>query len=67
MIWTIYFIILIYFTLGFTGFYIINRKKKRDEARNSWVKFITYFFIIHILFFSILFFPVVFKIGRAHV
>lgn len=62
MIWTIYFIILIYFTLGFTGFYIINRKKKRDEARNSWVKFITYFFIIHILFFSILFFPVVFRI-----
>jgi phosphatidate cytidylyltransferase len=62
MIYTIYFVILVYFFLGFIGFYFINRKKERKEARNSWIKFITYFFIIHILFFSITLFPVFFRI-----
>lgn len=62
MISTIYFVILAYFMLGFIGFFFINRKKDRKEARNSWIKFITYFFIIHILFFSIILFPVFFRI-----
>ncbi len=55
MIWNIYLIILIYFILGITGFYFINRRKSADEARKSWTKFIVYFFIIHILYFSIVF------------
>lgn len=53
MIQTIYYIILIYFILGGIGFYAINRKKPPGEARDSYIKFITYFFIINILFFSI--------------
>jgi phosphatidate cytidylyltransferase len=61
MIWTIYFIILGYFILGSIAFYFINRKKDKNEARKSWIKFITYFFIIHILFFSIVIYTPVFK------
>ena len=62
MIWTIYLVILIYFVLGFIGFYFINRKKEHVEARKSWLKYFTYFIIIHILFFSIAFFPALFRI-----
>jgi phosphatidate cytidylyltransferase len=61
MIWTIYFIILGYFFLGSIAFYFINRKKEAKEARKSWIKFITYFIIIHILFFSIVIYTPVFK------
>ncbi len=50
---TIYFIILSYFVLGGAGFYFINRNKDKKTARRSWLKFITYFFIIHILFLAI--------------
>jgi len=53
MIQTIYFVILGYFILGGIGFYLINRKKVPEVARESYTKFIAYFFIIHILFFSI--------------
>jgi phosphatidate cytidylyltransferase len=62
MIWNIYLIILIYFLLGSIGFYFINRRKNAAEARKSWTKFITYFFIIHILFFSIVFYPLYFRL-----
>lgn len=62
MIWTIYFVILAYFILGFIGFFFINRKKEKNEARKSWLKYITYFFIIHLLFFSIALIPVLFRI-----
>jgi phosphatidate cytidylyltransferase len=62
MIWNIYLIILIYFLLGSIGFYFINRRKSAVEARKSWTKFITYFFIINILFFSIVFNPVYFRL-----
>ena len=61
MITTIYIIILSYFVLGGVGFYLINRRKEKDVARKSWTKFIAYFFIIHILFFSILIDPLVFR------
>ncbi len=62
MISTIYFVILAYFILGFIGFFFINRKKEKNEARISWIKFITYFIIIHILFFSITLLPVLFRL-----
>lgn len=61
MIRIIYYIILIYFLLGGFGFYIINRKKEPQVARKSYTKFITYFFIINILFFSIIINPVIFR------
>ncbi|MDG5798990.1 phosphatidate cytidylyltransferase [Marinilabiliaceae bacterium ANBcel2] len=62
MIKTIYIIILIYFILGGVGFYFINRKKDAETARNSYIKFITYFFIINILFFSIVLAPTLFQL-----
>lgn len=65
MITTIYIIILTYFLLGGTGFYFINRKKEREVARKSWTKFIAYFFIIHILFFSIVINALAFQIVAA--
>jgi len=65
MITTIYIIILSYFLLGGVGFYFINRNKEKEIARNSWTKFIAYFVIIHILFFSIVIDPLAFKIVAA--
>lgn len=61
MIGIIYIVIFSYFVLGGIGFYFINRKKPRKQARNSWTKFGTYFIIIHILFFSIVFNSIVFR------
>ena len=48
--------------LGAVGFYFINRKKDRNTARESWKKYITYFIIIHALFFGIVFNPLFFRI-----
>ncbi len=62
MIVAIYIIILIYFILGGIGFYFINRKKEKSEARNNWTKFITYFVIIHTLFLAIVFSACAFQI-----
>lgn len=61
MITTIYYIILLYFVLGGVGFYFINRKKRPEIASKSNLKFITYFFIINILFFSIVINPLAFR------
>ncbi len=61
MIKTIYIIILSYFLLGGIGFYYINRKKEPDVARKSYIKFLTYFVIINLLFFSIVVYPVIFR------
>jgi len=61
MISTIYIFILSYFLLGALGFYFINRKKEKEVAKASWTKFIAYFFIINILFFSIVINPLVFR------
>ena len=61
MVRTIYIVILCYFLLGGLGFYFINRNKEKDLARKSWTKFVTYFFIINILFFSIVVNPLVFR------
>ncbi|PTN09489.1 phosphatidate cytidylyltransferase [Mangrovibacterium marinum] len=61
MIQTIYVIILAYFILGGVGFYFINRRKDPAVARESYTKFIAYFFIINILFFSITINPLIFR------
>jgi phosphatidate cytidylyltransferase len=61
MILKIYFILLALFALGGIAFYIINRKREPQFARNNWIKYITYFFIINILFVSIVFLPQVFR------
>ncbi|MDA3953387.1 MAG: phosphatidate cytidylyltransferase [Bacteroidales bacterium] len=60
MIRIIYLIILLYFLLGGIGFYLINRRKEPEVARKSYTKFISYFFIINILFFSIIFNSILF-------
>ncbi|MFW6257293.1 MAG: phosphatidate cytidylyltransferase [Prolixibacteraceae bacterium] len=62
MIKTIYIIILSYFILGAIAFYFINRKKEKADARRNRTKYITYFLIIHILFFSIVLHPLLFRI-----
>jgi phosphatidate cytidylyltransferase len=62
MIKTIYIIVLSYFLLGGIGFYFINRKKEPDVARKSYIKFLSYFVIINLLFFSIVIFPVAFRV-----
>lgn len=61
MIKIIYSIILAYFLLGGIGFYLINRKKDVEVAKKSYTKFASYFFIIHILFFSITIKPEFFR------
>jgi len=61
MIAIIYVVILAYFLLGAIGFYFINRIKEKAVARKSWTKYITYFFIINVLFFSIVMQPLVFR------
>jgi len=61
MIHIIYYTILIYFLLGGVGFYFINRKKEHEVARKSYIKFVMYFFIINILFFSIVLAPAAFR------
>lgn len=60
LIWTIYGIILLYFLLGGISFYVINRHKPPEVAKNSYLKFFTYFIIINILFFTIALFPPLF-------
>lgn len=62
MVRTIYIFILCYFLLGGIGFYYINRKKDKAVARKSWTKFVTYFIIINVLFFSIVVDPRIFRI-----
>ena len=61
MILTIYIIILSCFLLGGIAFYVIDRQTDRETARNNRIKYITYFFIIHLLFLSIVFETMVFQ------
>ncbi len=60
MILTIYLIILTYFILGGIIFYYIYRNREPEIAKKNRSKFISYFLIIHILFFSIVINPIVF-------
>lgn len=61
MIYTIYYIIIVYFLIGAVGFYLINRKKSRHVRQNSWIKYGTYFLIINVLFLSIVINSIVFR------
>lgn len=62
MINTIYYIITFYFIVGAVGFFFINRKKPIEIARKSWTKYITYYIIINVFFFSITINSLLFKI-----
>lgn len=61
MILRIYIILLALFALGGIAFYFINRNREPQFARNNWIKYITYFFIINTLFVSIVFLPQIFR------
>lgn len=52
-VWVIYLVILVYYLLGTAGIYFINRKKEADTRRQAWIKHITYFILISLLYFSI--------------
>ncbi len=67
MIPIIYIAILIYFFVGGIGFYLINRNKPNEIARQSYIKFAIYFVIINLLFFSIAVNPLVFQIINAFI
>lgn len=62
MVVTIYIVILIYFLIGGSGFYFINKKRKHDEAQQNKVKYISYFIIINVIFFSIVIYPAIFSV-----
>ena len=53
MYWTIYIIIIAYFVPGTVGIWFVNRNREPEVIRRSWIKHLTYFIIINILFFSI--------------
>lgn len=55
MLLSIYLLILAYFVAGAVAFLFINRRRSLDEARRNWLKYGTYFLIIHVLFASIVF------------
>lgn len=61
MIWTIYFIVLMYFLIGGIGFYFINRKKSFEAASQNRQKFKTYFLIINAIYLSIAICPLIFR------
>jgi phosphatidate cytidylyltransferase len=62
MILRIYFILLALFALGGAGFYFINKGREAKFARNNWIKYVTYFFIINTVFISIVFSPLIFRL-----
>jgi phosphatidate cytidylyltransferase len=61
-IWVIYTVILMYYLLGTICIYFINRRKEPQSKRKAWIKHITYFIVINIVFFSIAVNPGVFRI-----
>lgn len=61
MIIKIYIVIIAYFILGAAGFWGINRKKSPEDVRTNWIKYLTYFVIINVLFVSIVFKPAYFS------
>ena len=52
---SLYYVLLIYFTLGAIIIVLINRKKSKHEISQAWIKFGVYFGITSVLYFSILY------------
>jgi phosphatidate cytidylyltransferase len=61
-VWGVYGVILIYYLLGTTGIYFINRKKESQVKRNAWIKLLFAFIFTNVVFFSIIFNAVFFRI-----
>jgi len=57
----LYVLLLIYFFLGAIATAIINKKRAPHLRKKNWLKFVIYFVIVSLLFFSILFnfFPII--------
>lgn len=62
LIRAIYFVILGLFLTGAVAFFFINRQKSAEQARTNRLKYITYFGIIHLIFFAIVIHTLVFRI-----
>ncbi len=54
MVLKTYLFIISFFLLGALAFLVIHRQKTNREQRRSWIKYLTYFIIIHLVFFSII-------------
>lgn len=61
MVFQTYLFIISFFLLGALAFLLINHRKTSKERRRSWTKYLTYFVIIHLVFFSIIFHPLYFR------
>jgi phosphatidate cytidylyltransferase len=55
-------IILLYFLIGAVLLAVISRKNSGNKNRENLIKYLTYFLIVSVLFFSILINPVLFRI-----
>ncbi|MDR2012279.1 MAG: phosphatidate cytidylyltransferase [Rhodanobacter sp.] len=51
----LYAALIISFAAGGVGIYFTNKRKEKPERRENWIKYITYFLIINILFSSVVF------------
>ncbi len=51
----LYIAIIVYFALGAVAFALIASRKSKDERKQLWSKYFTYFGIIHVLFLAIYF------------
>jgi phosphatidate cytidylyltransferase len=60
MTFNIYLIILSFFALGGVGFWRINRRRNPEQASKNWLKYFTYFIIIHVVFMSMVVNPLLF-------
>jgi phosphatidate cytidylyltransferase len=56
----LYSLLLVYFLIGALTISVINKTKTEQERKLNWLKYISYFFIINLLFASILFYPALF-------
>lgn len=59
--WIIYLVIVGYYVAGTVGIYFINRNKDTESKRQAWVKHITYFILISLIYFSIAFDATLFR------
>ena len=55
MNWPVYLTVLVYYLLGTTGIYLINRKRDRAVKRKAWTKLFFAFVFTNTVYFSIVF------------